>query len=117
MISICVEVEKGYHIQANTGNDESLIPTTLEVKVDKNFTVTKQEFPPSKQFKLKGTDSFLKVYDGKFPIKLFLNPKTGLQLGNYVLGARLQYQACDSKKCFFPRVFDFSIPVEVKIVK
>ncbi len=114
MISIWVEVEKGYHIQANQVNDESLIPTTLEVNGVKGITITKQEFPPGKEFKLEGTDNFLNVYDGRFLVKLFLNTSTEIQTGKNVLGAKLRYQACDSRSCLFPRVVDFAIPVEVK---
>lgn len=117
MIPIWVEVKKGYHIQANRVNDESLIPTTLEVSDDKNITISKQEFPPSTKFKLEGTNTFLNVYDGKFPIKLFLSPVAKTQTGKYILGAKLRYQACDSRSCLFPRVIDFSIPVEVKTIK
>ena len=115
MIPIWVEVKQGYHIQANTVNDESLIPTTLEVNDDKNIAIIKQEFPPDKKFQLEGTDTFLNVYDGKFLIKLFLNPVAKTQIGKYVLNAKLRYQACDSISCLFPRVIEFSIPVEVKL--
>jgi hypothetical protein len=117
MISIWVVVQKGYHVQANRVNDESLIPTTLEVNGPKGITIIKQEFPTGKEFKLEGTDTLLSVYDGKFLIKLFLSPDAEIQRGNYVLDAKLRYQACDSKSCLFPRVIDFSIPVEVKTKK
>jgi len=117
MIPIHVEVAKGYHIQANKCNDEFLIPTTLEVTVNKYFIVTRQEFPPNKQFKLQGSDSSLNVYDGKFTIKIFLSSLAGLQSGKYIFAARLSYQACDSKTCLSPRFFDFTIPVEVKAIK
>lgn len=115
MIPISVEVKEGYHIQANRVNDESLIPTTLEVSDDKNITIIRQEFPPDKKFKLEGSDIFLNVYDGKFLIKLFLNPVAKTLTGKYVLSAKLRYQACDSRSCLFPRVVDFSIPVKVKL--
>src|SRR6266700_8344360 len=59
MISISVEVVKGYHIQASKVNDESLIPTTLEVREVKGITINRLEFPPGKKFKLKGTDTFI----------------------------------------------------------
>ncbi len=117
MIPISVEVKDGYHIQANGVNDESLIPTTLEVSDNKNIIINKQEFPPGKQFKLEGTDSFLNVYDGKFLIKLFISPVAKAPTGKCNLGAKLRYQACDSKSCLFPKVIDFLIPVEVKTIK
>jgi hypothetical protein len=113
-VEIEVNVKEGYHIQANEVNDESLIPTTLEIKSNEYFAIGKQEFPRTKKFKLEGTDSFLNVYDGKFLVKLFLDPLKTAAESKYILEARLRYQACDSKSCLFPRTVDFSIPVEVK---
>jgi hypothetical protein len=113
-VEIGVYVKEGYHIQANKVKDESLIPTTLEIKTNEFLTISNQEFPPSKQFKLEGTDSSLVVFDGKFLIKLFVNPVKNAPEGKYVLAARLKYQACDSRSCLFPRTVDFSIPVEIR---
>lgn len=113
-IEIWVDVKDGYHIQANKVNDESLIPTTLEVTGNGPITITNQEFPLSKQFRLEGTENYLDVYDGKFPIKLFLKPDVKTKAGSYVLNGTLRYQACDSRSCLFPRVIEFSIPVEIK---
>jgi hypothetical protein len=113
-VSIWVEVKMGYHIQANKVDDESLIPTILEVNALKGIMINKQEFPKAKPFQLEGTDSFLNVYDGKFVIKLSISADTEMKAGNYVLNSKLSYQACDSKSCLFPRDVDFSIPIEVK---
>ena len=114
LVPIGIEVKAGYHIQADKLNDESLIPTTLGVKEDKSITISNIEFPPSKKFKLEGSDLYLDVFDGKFIIKLFLSPIEKSKPGKYVLSARLRYQACDSKSCLFPRFVDFLIPVELK---
>jgi hypothetical protein len=113
-IDIEVIVRKGYHIQANVVDDESLIPTTLEIRSNEYITIRKQEFPRSKKFKLEGTDSYLNVYDGKFLVKLFIDPLKAGPESKYILEARLRYQACDSKSCLFPRTIDFSIPLEIK---
>ena|SRR5258708_5074035 len=113
VVEISVDVKEGYHIQAKEVNDESLIPTTLEVERNEYIQV-EQGFPPSKQFKLEGTDNVLQVYDGKFLIKLFLFPVAKAQARKYVLSSKLKYQACDSKSCLFPRVIKFSIPLEIK---
>lgn len=117
MIPIWVEVKEGYHIQANKVKDESLIPTTLEVSGEEDITIRKQKFPTGTKFQLEGTNTFLQVYDGKFPIQLFLRPVAKTRTGKYILAAKLRYQACDSRSCLFPRVLDFSIPVEVKTIK
>jgi hypothetical protein len=117
MIGIEVNVKEGYHIQAGKVNDEFLIPTTLEINNHEFVTIDKLEFPISKQFQLEGNESRLQVYDGKFIIKLFLSPVTKIQSGKYLLDARLRYQACDSRSCLFPRVIDFSIPIDVTYEK
>ena len=113
-IEIEVSVKEGYHIQANEVNDEALIPTTLQIENNAFLVISKQEFPPGKQFKLEGADNLLDVYDGEFRIKLFLEPVQPAAESKHVLKARLRYQACDSKRCLFPRTIDFLIPVEVK---
>ena len=113
IVPIWVTVKEGYHIQANKVDDENLIPTKLEIKND-TITINKQEFPASKKFKLEGTGTFLQVYDGRFQVRLFLSPESKAVEGKYILKASLRYQACDSNSCLFPRVVDFSIPIEVK---
>jgi hypothetical protein len=116
-VEIGVNVKEGYHIQANEVKDESLIPTTLEVNTKEFLTIGRQEFPPSRQFKLEGTDSALCVFDGKFIIKLFVKSVNDAPEGKHLLTARLRYQACDSNKCFFPKTLEFLIPLEIKARK
>ena len=117
MIEVTVSVKEGYHIQANKLSDEYLISTTLEINSNELITIDKLDFPTSEPFQLEGTESLLQVYDGKFIIKLFVSPVTKTQTGKYLLDARLRYQACDSKSCLFPRVIDFSIPIDVAYEK
>jgi len=111
---IQVEVKEGYHIQANTVDDESLIPTSLEVVAKENRMTLRKQFPESKAFRLEGTDTFLEVFDGKFEVHLFMTPHGRWKPGKYQLVGRMQYQACDSRTCFFPRVLEFTIPVEIR---
>ena len=114
MLVIWIEVAEGYHIQANRIKDKSLIPTTIEVADEKNITVRRPKFPRTAQFKLEGYDTFLDVYDGKFPIKFTIRPHASGPTGKHVIPARLQYQACDAQRCLFPRTIEFSIPLAIK---
>jgi hypothetical protein len=110
---IYVEVKKGYHIQANKVNDEFIVPTTLEINADGIITTGKHSFPPGKKFRLEGTSDYLLVYDGVFKIVTsFKTPET-IQQGNYTLGAKLHYQACDAKTCFSPKTVTFSVSVKI----
>ena len=113
VIKMEIEIKKGYHIQANKVNDELLVPTTIEINEDKNITTGRQEFPPSKKFKLEGTDDFLDVYDGAFEIRIPFKTVKKISKGNYILDAKLHYQACDNRTCLFPKTIWFSIPVKI----
>jgi hypothetical protein len=114
VIHLDVEVKNGYHIQASKLKDELLIPTTLEIKQVDGFVIKRSVFPPSKQFQLEGTDSYLNVYDGQFEILLHFDIKQAICSGKYRLNGNLNYQACDSVRCLFPRTAEFFVDIEVK---
>ena len=113
VIYIGVEVKEGYHIQANQLDDEFLIPTTLTIKAETHIMTSQLTFPPSKKFRLEGSDNYLKVYDGSFDISLVFKTTGTIHRGRFNLAATFRYQACDSKSCLTPRTIDFLIPIEV----
>jgi hypothetical protein len=112
-INVYVTVKKGFHIQSNKVNDEFIIPTTLEINTGKIITTGKQSFPGGKKFRLKGTDNYLLVYDGSFKITIPFKAGKKTQKGKYPLNAKLRYQACDSRTCFFPKIIDFRIFITI----
>lgn len=114
-ILIWMEVKEGYHIQANLTDNASVIPTTLEIDAQELIRVKSVRFPSGKKFRLEGTESFLEVYDGEFPVALILHPGRRAPIGRHILKARLRYQACDSRTCLFPRVMEFVIPTMIKV--
>ena len=101
VIKMEIEIKKGYHIQANKVNDELLVPTTIEINEDKNITTGRQEFPPSKKFKLEGTDDFLDVYDGAFEIRIpFKTVKKFLKEIIYWMQSFITRHAITELACF-----------------
>jgi hypothetical protein len=114
MISVSVEVKSGYHIQAGEVTGEFLIPTTLKVDGGKDFIIEKQVFPLAKKFKLEGTDQYLDVYDGRFEIQTIFIAQKEIQKNVHHLNGKLNYQACDSVRCLFPKTVEFSIDIEVR---
>lgn len=117
VVSIQVDVKEGYHIQANKVKDKSLIPATLEITPGSKLLTGKPVFPRHKLFRLEGTEDDLNVFDGKFEIKVSVKAPINTPSGNYVIKAKLRYQACDAKTCLFPRVIEFEIPVVVAKTK
>jgi hypothetical protein len=114
LIKTFVSVKNGYHIQAHEIADELIIPTTLEIAEGKNFVIKKQVFPPTKKFTLTGTNQNLEVYDGEFEIQTSLEVSLNVQKGNRQLRGILNYQACDSVRCLFPRRVEFLVNVHVQ---
>jgi hypothetical protein len=113
-VNVLIEIKNEYHIQAHEVTDEFIIPTTLEINASKEFTIKKQVFPSSKKFKLKGTNKYLDVYDGKFEIRTVFTLQKEIQRKVHHLNGKLNYQACDSMRCLFPRNINFSIDVDVR---
>ena len=113
VINLAIEVKNGYHIQTNKVKDP-FIPTTLEIKGDKEIIIRNKVFPPAKKFKLEGTDQYLDVYDGTFEISIFFITKKEIRKGLHHLSGQLTYQACDSMRCLFPKSFEFSLDVECR---
>jgi len=113
VINVAIEVKTGYHIQTHKMTDEFIVPTTLEIRGDKQISINTIVFPSAKKFKLEGTDRYLDVYDGSFWIKAFFTAHTNAQKNTHELKGNLTYQACDSMRCFSPKIIEFSIDVEV----
>jgi uncharacterized protein len=114
VIRILVKVKKGYHIQANKVSDEFMIPTTLEIDPEKDIITGQQVFPPGKKFKLEGSETLAEVYDGTFEVRMPFTTTEKTKKGRRQLNAKLHYQGCDFKQCYFPSRVDFAIPIEVK---
>jgi len=114
VISVSVEVKDRYHIQANAIKEEFIIPTTLEINGGEEFIIKNQVFPSAKQFKLEGTDLYLDVFDGRFEIQTFFITQKNTQTKVHHVDGKLNYQACDSVRCLFPRTIEFSIYVDVR---
>ena len=113
IVMIWIDVREGYHIQASRVIDDSLIPTTVELSGEGMVVVRRLRYPRPKRFKLDGADSLLMVYDGKFPVKMWLALDAHAEPGAHIVKARLRYQACDARTCLFPRVVEFEIPLEI----
>lgn len=113
VINVHVSVKKGYHIQANKVNDEFIIPTTIEIDTHQMITTGEETFPLSKKFKLEGTSDYLPVYDGNFKIIIPFKADEKAKKEKFKLEAKLHYQACDARTCFFPVTVSFSVPIKV----
>ncbi len=107
-----INIEKGYHIQANPVNEEFLIPTSVKIISSKNVIVGNPVYPAGKTLTLRGTEENLVVYDGKINIIIPVQITQPVQKDFDLIEGEFEYQACDSVKCFMPRTITFAIPVK-----
>lgn len=109
-----INIGKGYHIQANPVEEDFLIPTTVKITSSKNVLVGNPVYPAGKTLTLRGTEENLLVYDGKIYIIIPVQITQPVQKDFHLIEGELEYQACDSVKCFMPRTITFTIPVKSK---
>jgi peroxiredoxin len=114
VVNVRVMVKEGYHIQADTVNDASLIPVTFRTTENEHFTIGNAIFPPCNVFRLEGTKNDLNVFDSSFMVGLPILPSAGIKTGRYLIKAQLRYQACDAKTCLFPRTIDLELPIIIR---
>lgn len=111
-ISLSFQIASKYHIMSDhPGND--LIPTRFSIEASSNLQFESASFPSPKLFKLVGTTTEIEVFEENMTIKLPVYIPLTTEKGNYHLKGILYYQACDDRKCFFPREYEFDIKVSV----
>ena len=110
-VRLRVVVSEGFHLQANPASERYLVPTTLELTADSGVKPGKPIYPSGRPHRLQGASSDLSIYEGRFEIRLPLRASPGAQPGERTLVGRLQYQACDARRCFVPS----SLPVELRV--
>ncbi len=111
-VQLIVAIKPGLHIQANPVNDQYLIPATVTINDAGGLKVDAPSYPPGHSFVLTSGDTLL-VYEDKVVILLPVSVPREAAGGQFNISGELQYQACDSTRCFIPRAAPFTIPVEI----
>ncbi len=110
-----LNIQSGYHINANPASFEYLkatevdLPDTPEVAVDYIYYPN----PQVKKFSFSDNQA-LRVYEGETQLKIMLTAEKAAPKSAHNLPAKLNVQACDDKVCYPPGSISFSIPVTIK---
>jgi len=111
--TVTVEVQNGYHVNANPATDPWLKPTEVVAQSDDGVTVGFVKYPTALKKKFSFSDKQLAVYEGEFPIKVLLKADKTATKGPHKVAAKLNIQACDDQVCYAPGSLQLSIPVLV----
>jgi len=109
-VAIEIQVQDGWHINANPPKPKYVIPTALTLKSPDGFTLTDVKYPHGEELTLEGGNGTLTVYEGTIHITGVLNIPASAK-GNVELEFQLKYQPCDNINCLRPS----KLPIKGKI--
>ena len=112
-LPVRVKIKNGFHIQANPAADEFLIATTLTLEADENIVLGKPVYPPGNLYRLDGSNEDLLTYENEMRIILPVKVLEEAYPGKVYITGSLRFQACDDKKCLYPRSIPVKIPLEI----
>jgi thioredoxin:protein disulfide reductase len=108
---VMLNIEAGYHVNANPATYPYLIATEVTADKVEGLDTGKAIYPPAKKQKFEFADEPLAVYEGQIEVKL---PFKAAGKGLRSLPLKVRVQACDHEKCFPPATLNTSVSVEVK---
>ena len=109
-----LQIQNGYHINANPATFPYLIPTNLAITAASGVSVEFITYPDPLSKTFSFADAPLKVYEGDTLVKAKLKAAPSAETGKHNLSAKLRVQACDDQVCYAPGTIDVTIPVAVK---
>lgn len=112
--TIRLNIQSGYHVNANPPSFPYLKATELQIPATDGVSVGFIVYPDPLKKRFEFNDEELAVYEGETILKVNLKADNGTKIGKRELPAKLQVQACDDKVCYAPGVIRFSIPVDVQ---
>jgi uncharacterized protein YyaL (SSP411 family) len=102
---VSIDIEAGYHINANPASDPNLIPTQFTLP---GYPDLKIDYPAAKMFKAPFAPQGIAVYEGHIALRGHL-PKKPTRLP---INASLRIQACNDRVCLAPATV--TVPLQEK---
>jgi len=103
-LAIALDIQKPYHINANTARDP-FIPTTIRIKnLPETIGSSTPIFPDPHQleFGLNGAKQKIDVFSGRTIMYVSMVATDSAKAGEYTLEVIVNSQACDDTQCLFP---------------
>lgn len=114
MLELNFTVLEGYHIQADSRHVKDLIPTALSFTDVEDIRIENIKYPDPKMFYMEGVQDPLPVFGGEVLVSVSIEASKAVPKNTYTIKGELTYQACDAKKCYFPRKLPFKVPVRIQ---
>lgn len=112
MAGIPFQIHEPYHIQAVSGAQENVIPTTITFENNEHLEIVQYEFTALQHDTVYLDEVPSKVLSGTFKVNVFFKIPGGNQSKVPPLKGSLAYQACNDRQCFFPRTLAFQAAIK-----
>ena len=110
-LTVNIDMQPGWHINANHPLSDNLIPTVLQAAEQNTaWDLSAVSYPPPVKKTLGFQSEELALYEGNISLKAALNTRISSQDGA-LLRLTLRLQACDDEICLPPEVLDLQIPI------
>lgn len=109
-----INIQDGYHINANPPTFSYLKATVLEIAPTDGVSAGPVTYPKAIEKKFAFAPKPLAVYEGEAELRSVLKADKSATPGQRSLSARLRIQACDDQVCYPPGTLELSIPVNIK---
>ena len=89
--------------------EDHFIPSQISFESQEGIEIKAVEFPKPYDYFIEGIDAPLSVLEDqiKIEVQIVVDKK-----GKQKIEGNFRYQACDDRKCFFPKNLAFSIEIE-----
>lgn len=108
-VIISFSIEPGYHIQSDKDVPENIIPTSITFEPSNAFSISLQQLLVPAYDTVYLDKIPHEVISNEFQAKVHLRPLDSKKICSETLKGVLTYQACDNRKCYFPRDLKFEI--------
>lgn len=100
IIAIELQINDGWHVNANPAKPDFLVPTKVELKTKQKIKLTKIEYPKPHDLEVIGSEEPYHVYDGKALIYGLLEIESAT--APVELEFHVTYQGCNAQECLPP---------------
>lgn len=113
-IAVAIEIDHGYHINANQPSLDYLIPTTVEFEplAGLKFGEMKYPAPEFSRFEF-APDTDLAVHEGTIYVTAEAEADSSLSIGASIIRAKVTVQSCNDNQCLAPSDINLEIPLQV----
>jgi DsbC/DsbD-like thiol-disulfide interchange protein len=113
-VVVVLDIQEGYHINANKPAESFLIPTALKLGPTPGLKTTPVVYPRPKRRKFAFSEKPMLVYEGEVLLSFTAKALPSLPAGPLTLKGKLTVQACNEEACLRPQTIDVPVVLEVE---